>query len=170
MTRHVATRKPDPVRDRVNRDAYIYLNLTAASLASDIERICRSESLTEAHFRVLWVLCRESDSKGRAMGDIADGLINRAADLTRLVDKLEALSLVARSRPDHDKRSVVVRATAKGRRVFDRLHEQVRHVHVEQWSGLTQPEQRQLVGLLAKVLHTRARDEVKNSWLMGPAS
>ena len=166
----MATKKSEPVSDRLNRNAYIHLNLASASLAADIEGICRSESLTEAHFRVLWVLCRESDTKGRAMGDIADGLVNRAADLTRLVDKLEAMSLVVRSRPAHDKRSVVVRATAKGRRVFGRLHEQVRRIHVEQWAGLTQPEQRQLVGLLAKVLHTRAQDEVKNSWLMGPAS
>ena len=153
--------------DRLNRRSYIHTNLTAGILGREVEKICDKENLTEAHFRVLWVLCRESTPTGRAMGDIADGLINRAADLTRLVDKLDKLSLVVRSRPKHDKRSVVVRVTPKGRRVFERLHEQIRHLHVEQWSGLTQTEQRQLVALLAKVLRTQAHDEVSNSWLMG---
>lgn len=155
--------------DRLNRRSYMHMNLTAGILGRDVERICEKQNLTEAHFRVLWVLCRESTAEGRAMGDIADGLINRAADLTRLVDKLEKLSLVVRTRPAHDKRSVVVRATPKGRRVFERLHQDIREVHVDQWAGLTQVEQRQLVKLLGKVLDTRAHDEVTNSWLMGPS-
>jgi DNA-binding MarR family transcriptional regulator len=153
--------------DRLDRKSYIHTNLVAGILGRDVERICETENLTEAHFRVLWVLCRESAPTGRAMGDIADGLINRAADLTRLVDKLERLSLVVRARPKHDRRSVVVRVTPKGRRVFERLHERIRNLHVEQWSGLTRTEQRQLVALLAKVLRTQAHDEVTNSWLMG---
>lgn len=156
--------------DRFNRRTYIHMNLAAGILGRDVERICETENLTEAHFRVLWVLCRESTPAGRAMGDIADGLINRAADLTRLVDKLETSSLVVRSRPEHDKRSVVVRVTPKGRRVFERLHERIRDVHDEQWAGLTQNEQRQLVDLLGKVLRTRAQDAVRNSWLMGPTT
>ncbi len=163
----MATTEHESAQDRLNRNTYIFLNLTLTSLSGDIERLCREEGLTEAHFRVLWVLCRESSPQGRPMGDIADGLVNRAADLTRLVDKLEKLSLVGRARADHDRRSIVVRATPKGRRVFGRLHASIRRIHDEQWAGLSQNEQRQLIRLLGKVLDTRAHDEVKNSWLMG---
>lgn len=153
--------------DQLHRATYIYLNLASTSLSVDIEDICASEGLTEAHFRVLWVLCREADSQGLPMGDIADGLINRAADLTRLVDKLEKLGYVSRVRAEDDKRRVIARITQPGRRVFERLARQVQQIHLEQFASLNQTEQNQLVSLLKKLLSARVSDEQQNSWLMG---
>lgn len=162
----MATKKPESAQDRLNRDSYIFLNLTLTSLSGDIERLCREEDLTEAHFRVLWVLCRESGPAGRPMGEIADGLVNRAADLTRLVDKMETLGLVSRTRAPEDRRRIVARATAHGRKVFERLAERIRNLHVEQWSELTVAEQRQLVALLDKVLRAREVSTINDSWLL----
>lgn len=162
----MAATKPEQAQDRLNREAYIFLNLTSASLAGDIERLCREEDLTEAHFRVLWVLCRETGADGRPMGEIADGLINRAADLTRLMDKMENLGLVRRVRVPDDRRRVVAKATPKGKKVFERLASRIRSLHVEQWSELTASEQRQLVALLDKVLRAREVSRADESWLL----
>jgi len=153
--------------DELHRATYIYLNLMSSSLSADIEGICRSEGLTEAHFRVMWVLCREADSQGLPMGDIADGLINRAADLTRLVDKLEKVGFVTRVRAETDARRVIARITPAGRRSFDRLARQVQEIHREQFVSLTQTEQKQLVALMKKLLSARLPNKQENSWLMG---
>jgi DNA-binding MarR family transcriptional regulator len=153
--------------DQLHRATYIFLNLGSAALSVDIEDICAAEGLTEAHFRVLWVLCREADSQGLPMGDLADGLINRAADLTRLVDKLEKLGYVSRVRAEEDKRRIIAKMTSSGRRVFERLARQVQQIHNEQFASLTQTEQKQLVALMKKVLVARVPKEQHTSWLMG---
>jgi len=153
--------------DQLHRATYIFLNLAATSLSIDIENICTSEGLTEAHFRVLWVLYHEADSQGLPMGDIADGLINRAADLTRLVDKLEKLRYVSRVRAVEDKRRIIAKMTPSGRRIFEHLARQIQQIHTEQFASLTQTEQKQLVALMKKVLLARVPEEQHTSWLMG---
>lgn len=162
--------KAESPRDRLNRTSYIYLNVASGLLASDIDQLCQTENLTEAHFRILWVLCRESGDEGRPMGEIADGLINKAADLTRLVDKLEKLGLVERFRPDEDRRRVHACVTKKGKRVFSKLIKEIQNVHVEQWSGLSMTEQRQLVSLLDKIIRNHELSGSENSWILRKSS
>lgn len=162
--------KVESARDQLHRTSYIFLNVASGLLASDIERVCQTENLTEAHFRILWVLCRESESEGRPMGEIADGLINKAADLTRLVDKLEKLGLVERFRPTEDRRRVHACATARGKRVFSKLIREIQSLHVKQWRGLTMNEQRQLVSLLDKVIRNNELSGAENSWILRKSS
>jgi DNA-binding MarR family transcriptional regulator len=166
----MAVEKAESARDRLNRTSYIFLNIASGLLASDIDRLCQKENLTEAHFRILWVLCRESENEGRPMGEIADGLINKAADLTRLVDKLEKLGLVERFRPDEDRRRVHACVTKKGRRVFSQLISDIQDLHIKQWSGLSTTEQRQLVSLLDKVIRTNELSGAENSWILRKSS
>lgn len=166
----VAVEKAESSREQLNRTSYIFLNVASGLLAADIDRLCRTENLTEAHFRILWVLCRESKDEGRPMGEIADGLINKAADLTRLVDKLEKLELVERFRPDEDRRRVHACVTTKGRRVFSKLIREIQNLHIKQWIGLSVTEQLQLVSLLDKVIRNNELSGVENSWILRKSS
>ena len=86
------------------------------------------------------------------MGEIADGLVNRASDLTRLVDKMERQGLVRRKPDPADRRRMIVNATAAGRRVFGRLTPRIKELHVDQMAGLTEREKSDLVTLLNKAL------------------
>ena len=142
--------------ERLHRDAYIRLNLVANAHGADIEAICRTEHLTEGHYRILWVLCLTDQPDGLPMGDIVDGLVNRAADATRLVDKLVRLDLAERHADPTDRRKVIVRATAAGRRTFLHLTDRIKAVHHQQWAGLTETELRQLSTLLHKALWGRS--------------
>lgn len=142
--------------ERLHRDAYIRLNLLANAHGADIDGLCRSEGLTEGHYRILWVLCLADQRDGLPMGDIVDGLVNRAADATRLVDKLVRLDLAERRADPSDRRKVIVRPTAAGRRAFLHLTDQIKAVHHQQWAGLTEAELRQLSTLLHKALWGRS--------------
>ena len=138
--------------DDLNRDVYILSNLVAARFGADIERLCRNENLTEAHYRILWVLCLSSSRGGLTMGEVVDGLVNKASDATRLVDKLERQGLVTRRLSESDNRRVIVSVSAAGRRVFSRLTPKIKKMHVEQMEGLSVSDKKQLVSLLNKAL------------------
>ena len=144
--------------DDLNRDVYIFLNLVAARFASDVDRLCREEDMTEAHYRILWVLCLADANEGMTMGEIVDGLVNKASDATRLVDKLERQGLVKRSQSKDDRRRMIVKVTAAGRRVFARLTPRIKELHVEQMAGLTEADKRSLTSLLNAALWGYSRD------------
>ena len=138
--------------DDLNRDVYILANLVATRFGADVDRLCREEDITEAHYRILWVLCLSKSRNGMTMGEIVDGLVNKASDSTRLVDKLEIQGLVTRTLSASDKRKVIVSVSRAGRQVFTRLTPKIKKAHIEQMSGLSTTEKKQLVSLLNKAL------------------
>jgi len=144
-----ARRRPSAAGDHLNRDAYIYLSVLSGQFAADIERICAERELTEGHYRVLWVLCLSAEDS-LPMRSIVDGVINKAADITRLVDKLARLGMVTRRPSESDGRSVLVSPTSLGRRTFAALTERIKAVHYDQWGGLSADEMRSLIALLKK--------------------
>jgi DNA-binding MarR family transcriptional regulator len=86
------------------------------------------------------------------VGAVADGLLNRASDTTRLIDRLEKAGLAERLPNPTDRRSVLVRATAAGRRVFATITPRLQEFHRRQWSRLSASEVDVLHDLLAKAL------------------
>jgi DNA-binding MarR family transcriptional regulator len=83
---------------------------------------------------------------------VSDGLLNRASDTTRLIDRLEKAGLAERLPNPTDRRGVLVRATDEGRRRFAALTPKLQAFHASQWSNLTAAEVQQLRLLLAKSL------------------
>ena len=135
------------------RDVHLNLLLLAGRALDTLEDLCRAEGITHAQYVVLWTLCLTDDpDAGLPVGAVADGLLNRASDATRLVDRLEKAGLVERMRNPEDRRGVLVRPTAEGREVFERVTPKVQAFHEHQWDALTAAETRQLHELLAKAL------------------
>jgi DNA-binding MarR family transcriptional regulator len=78
--------------------------------------------------------------------------LNRASDSTRLIDRLERAGLAERLPNPSDRRSVLVRATARGRRVFAKVTPRLQEYHRHQWSNLSAAEVDTLNRLLAQAL------------------
>jgi DNA-binding MarR family transcriptional regulator len=142
----------EPEVDRVGREAFISLFLTAGRYTDEVEAVCKTEELTMSHYTVLWVVCLSQEPSGVAMRVVADGLLTRAADATRLVDRLTQDGYVTRANSEDDRRVVLVRATRSGRALFRRLTTKVKELHRSQWSALSLPEMRELRRLLVKSL------------------
>lgn len=139
--------------DNIAREAHLNVLLAAGRFTDEMDQICRAEGLTAQQFSVLWVICLHGDSaRGIPMGAIADGLVNRASDTTRLIDRLLEAGLVTRAPSEADRRVVLVRPTAKGRRVLARLVPSMREFHRHEWNALNATELRELNRLLAKAL------------------
>ena len=146
--------KREPELDRLGRESFISLFLAAGRMTSEVEAVCKAEGLTMSHYTVLWVVCLGAPEHpgGVPMRAIADGVLTRAADATRLVDRLTRDGYVERRPSDQDRRVVLVRATRSGRALFQRLTAQVKALHREQWSTLSLAELKTLRGLLVKAL------------------
>lgn len=142
----------EPEIDRLGREAFINLFLAAGRFSDQVEAVCKAEGITRSHYTVLWIVCLSAERDGVPMRDIADGLLTRASDATRLVDRLASEELVVRQSSEADRRVVLVRATRAGRALFQRITKAVKKLHREQWSALSTTELRELRRLLVKAM------------------
>jgi DNA-binding MarR family transcriptional regulator len=75
-------------------------------------------------------------------------MITRDPDITRLLDRLEARTLISRRRETRDRRSVVTIITPEGLRLLDRLDEPVHELHRRQLGHLGRTRLKALCELL----------------------
>lgn len=142
--------------DRLGRDAFITTFIVSNRFTEDLEQCCRAEGISHALYAALWVLCLADAPDGLPMGALADGLLTRAADTTRLVDRLVKQRLATRKPSKTDRRVVLVSATSRGRQLFERLTAEIKALHRRQWAALTNDETREVTRLLNKALWTAA--------------
>ncbi|MDE3202707.1 MAG: MarR family transcriptional regulator [Acidobacteriota bacterium] len=150
MSRRRADRE-DP-RERLGREAFIATFVTANRFDADSERACRIEELSHGRYSILWVLCRSDDPAGVPMRQLADGLLHRRSDVSRLVDQLHTLGLVTRQPSPEDRRVSLVTPTPQGRKAFEDLTARIKELHRRHWSPLQNHELEQLIHLLNKAL------------------
>jgi DNA-binding MarR family transcriptional regulator len=79
---------------------------------------------------------------------LADRLVSRAPDVTRMLDKLEARGLVSRVRSAEDRRSVLVEVTDAGLALLARIAAPLRACHARQLGHLPPGELERLTELL----------------------
>jgi DNA-binding MarR family transcriptional regulator len=100
-------------------------------------------------WQVLAVLVRDGK---RTQGEIAAGLAQHPAGVSRLVDDLEKQGYVERARDSADRRRVHVEATAKGERRFRSILPEVIGAVDHVLEPLSENERRSLRDLLRKVV------------------
>jgi DNA-binding MarR family transcriptional regulator len=93
----------------------------------------------------------ERSPEGLRMGELSRRLMVTGGNVTGITDQLVAEGLVERAASPADRRAFLVRLTAKGRRVFDRMAAEHERWIVELVAGLTAGERRQLHLLLGKL-------------------
>lgn len=104
-----------------------YLGLTLASLrlaepwAASLKR---AAGLTMSQYNVLRIL-RGAEPDGLTCSAIADRVLNRDPDVTRLIDRLSRDGLARRDRDTADRRVVRVSITPAGRATLKRLDQTV---------------------------------------------
>src|SRR5215472_4262842 len=114
--------KPVPL----GREEAVYLNIqrTAESLAWKLTELLKPSGITATQYNVLRIL-RSAGSCGLACGEIADRMVTRDSDVTRLLDRMERTGLVTRCREQRDRRVVSTCITAEGARLLQQLDEPV---------------------------------------------
>jgi DNA-binding MarR family transcriptional regulator len=94
-------------------DVFVGILRIADAFTRGLSEILEPFRLTLSQYRVLQAL-RHSSVAGLTCGEIGDRLSARDPDITRLLDRLELLGLIARRRERPDRRVVRTQITEEG--------------------------------------------------------
>jgi DNA-binding MarR family transcriptional regulator len=98
-------------------EAAVNLLLAGAWLEERLDRVLAPLGITHAQYNVLRIL-RGAHPGGHPRGEIGRRMIDRAPDVTRLIDRLKQRGLVERARGTDDRRQSITRITRKGQDVL----------------------------------------------------
>jgi DNA-binding MarR family transcriptional regulator len=103
--------------------------------------------LTPQQYNVLRVL-KAADPTPIPTLVIAERLLSRAPDITRIIDKLEQPGLVRRERVARDRRTIHIGITAKGLALIEKIAEPLRNCHARQLGHMSRADLKALTALL----------------------
>jgi DNA-binding MarR family transcriptional regulator len=129
------------------QEALVGIARTASMVDRAIARLILPYGLSTAQYNVLRIL-RGAGAGGMATLAIRDRMIDPAAAITRLVDKLEESGHISRERLTEDRRSIRCRITPRGLSVLAELDPQLVAVDEQVAGALTPEEIQALIGLL----------------------
>lgn len=154
-----AKHAPAAVRfDSLEQEVYLNLWRTYDRLKELEDEMFAGQGLTAQQYNALRLL-REAAPERIPTLVLAERLISRAPDITRLLDRLEKKQLIDRVRPPGNRRTVMVGITSVGQTLLDALQEPVRTCHERQLGHLSLAAMNQLVALLreARKPHDRGK-------------
>ncbi len=132
---------------KLEDEALVALQRTADRLHGCLSEMLRAHGLSPTQYNALRIL-RGAGDEGRACSEIAERMINRDPDITRLVDRLERRGLVERSREDRDRRVVTTRITAAGLELLESLDQPIEDFNRRMLGPLGEEQLRMLIQLL----------------------
>jgi len=141
----------EPLKQRLKQTAFespfheamLNLMVATAHLRDRIDAVCELHQITTAQYNVLRIL-RGAHPAGYPRCEIAQRMIERAPDVTRLIDRLEEQGLAERGRSDEDRRLSVTRITPSGLALLGRMQPDVDAVHETLAAKLTPDQAREL--------------------------
>ena len=127
--------------------AFLNIQRTAEALMWGVMETLKPAGLTPTQYNVLRIL-RGAGVEGLACREIAERMVNRDPDITRLLDRLEAQKLVRRAREQKDRRVVMTYITPEGLKVLKELDRPMAELHERQLCHLEEQHLEHLTGLL----------------------
>ena len=131
----------------VEDEALVALELTVDRLQWRFSVMLKPHGLSPTQYNALRIL-RGAKDQGRSCSEIAERMVNRDPDITRLVDRLEHCGLVVRSREGRDRRVITTRITRAGFELLEALDRPVEEFNRSMLSHLGEPQLRGLIKLL----------------------
>jgi DNA-binding MarR family transcriptional regulator len=143
------------------QEAYLHLWRTYDRLRMLEDELFGQHDLTAQQYNALRLLRGEHPDSLPTLA-IAQRLISRAPDITRLLDKLEQRGLIARERMTNNRRVVRVAVTDAGLSLLSELDEPVHKCHERQLGHLSDIQIGQLIDLLRQA--RQPHEETGGSW------
>ena len=134
----------------VAQEAYLSIQRTAAVLEHAFEAALKPSGITATQYNVLRIL-RGAGADGLCRSEIAVRLIRPVPDVTRLLDRLEDMHLIARARGGDVRRYVTTRITKAGLKVLDQLEDAIDATHREQFAHVDPKQLKALITMLEAV-------------------
>jgi len=120
---------------------------TAGALGQGIAEVLRPYDLSGPQYNILRIL-RGAQPEGLPCSEVAERLVSRDPDVTRLLDRMEKRDLVVRGRWSADRRVVTARITKEGVELANRLDAPITENHRQQLGHMKKKRLRALIDLL----------------------
>ena len=108
---------------------------TADLLVRRFEELLKEYGVSGTQFNVLRIL-RGAGEHGLRCGEIAERMVTRDPDITRLLDRLEKSGYIERERDLQDRRVVITKIKKPGLQLLAKLDGPVRKLNVEMLRGI----------------------------------
>ncbi len=144
LQRELKKRDPFPA---LEVEAGLNLLRTCDLLGRAFVDLFRSVGLSPSQYNVLRIL-RGVGADGLPCFEIAERMLSRDPDITRLLDRLEKNHWITRTRSPQDRRVVLSRITPAGLELLRPLDERVLELHQRQLGHLGQARLRLFIELL----------------------
>lgn len=131
-------------------EAFLGIIRTADVLHRTAAEMFKPHDLSPTQYNVLRILrgtCPAGTS-GLPCGAIADHMLTKDPDMTRLLDRLEKRGLISRARAEQDRRVVRTCITEKGLSVLAELDPLIADCHRKHLGHMDEQRLRQLIDLL----------------------
>jgi DNA-binding MarR family transcriptional regulator len=134
----------------VEAEAFLNILRTADGLTRDLEAMLKPYGLTSTQYNLLRIL-RGAGDAGATCSEIAERMIKRDPDVTRLLDRMEKLGLLKRSRQAKDRRVVIATVTPKGRQMADDLDAPINEFHAHRLQALSRDKLADLIADMERI-------------------
>lgn len=134
----------------LEQEVFLEVLRTGHALVHDLVELLKPYGLTQPQYNVLRIL-RGAGETGLPTLEIAVRMLEQAPGVTRLLDRLDAKSLVRRERCPSDRRQVLCWITPAGQELLAVLDPVVEAADAAVVSALATPERQTLLRLLDRV-------------------
>lgn len=136
-------RSRSPARPSLEESVFVEMARTTDLLSRGPAQLLKQANLSPAQYNVLRIL--RGAAEGLLCGEIAERMITRDPDITRLLDRMEKRDLLRRERDATDRRRVLVRITPEGLAVLSRLDGPMQDLHRSQLGHLAPKRLQELI-------------------------
>jgi DNA-binding MarR family transcriptional regulator len=146
--------------EMLEHEALLNIYYTATGLKKSADEFFKKLDLTDVQFNVLMLLTYQSPEQGGlSQVQLSEMMLVNRANITTLIDRMEKASLVARTSVSDDRRTNIIKLTAKGKKIFEKTEP----LYVEQvkqaMAGFNQSQQKNLMTALEKVRANISKSE-----------
>jgi DNA-binding MarR family transcriptional regulator len=131
-------------------EALLSVLRTAAVLEHHLSEVLKPHGITHTQYNVLRIL-RGAGSAGLCGREVAERLVSRVPDISRLLDRMEEIQLVDREQDPADRRHVTARISSKGLRVLEQTTPALVTVERTRFAGLEPERVKLLIESLAQI-------------------
>lgn len=132
------------------QEAVLSIKRTAALLELRLAELLRPYGVTPTQYNVLRIL-RGAGADGLPRCEVQGRLVAPVADTTRLLDRLEKMGLVSRTRNTEDRRVVTSKITPRGLALLDKVAAPLKKLEEDEVGQVSDTRLRTLIGILDEV-------------------
>jgi DNA-binding MarR family transcriptional regulator len=129
------------------QEVILTLQRTADAFERRLGEILKPYGVSATQYNVLRIL-RGAGKEGLPCGAIAERMVTRDPDITRLLDRLEKLGFITRERGQKDRRVVTTTITESGLKLLKQLDKPLSDAGTDLVKNLSKMQMQQLVELL----------------------